>query len=379
MTGSRPGCESRRLSTIVAILSAFVLGSLALVYEVIKRHGQALLRLEALETSQETTVDPADVDPWEYLFQHGAPTGSVGMNFELPSLTGETWTLTRLKGRRLFLIFFSPSCPHSLSLLPALAQLPANPPLDIPLVIIMSHGDREVNLRLMERHRVQLPVLLQDQNEVALQYFVSGTPMAYLLDADGITEQDRIEGPRAILGAAFAATTGEAWIPDDRVSPIDHRQSPSLIPLRSGDRLPAIRMPQLDGQMLTEERFLGQRSLLILFDPLCAPCVDLLPDLTSINADSSQPEVIMITRRDPELTRALALEHTMTYPVAVQDNWEISRQLGVVAVPAACVIGPDGYLETEIAVGQQSVLALLKRSRSGQSERRLVSLTSLLR
>ncbi len=379
MTGSRPTRDLRILSTSVAILSAFVLGLLALVYEVIKRHGQALLRLEALESSQETAVDPEGGDPWENLFQHGAPPGSVGMNFELPSLSGETWTLTQLKGRRLFLIFISPSCPHSLSLLPGLAQLPTNPPPDLPLVIIMSHGDREVNRRLMERHRVRLPVLLQDQSEVALQYFVSGTPMAYLLDADGITEQDRIEGPRAILGAAFATTTGEARILGDRVSPIDHRQSPPLTPLRSGDRLPAIRIPRLDGQMLTEERFLGQRLLLILFDPLCAPCVDLLPDLAGINGDSSRPEVIMITRRDPELTRELTLEHTMTYPIAVQDHWEISRQLGVVAVPAACVVGPDGYLESEIAVGQQSVLALLKRSRSGQSEKRLVSLTSLLR
>ncbi len=69
----------------------------------------------------------------------------------------------------------------------------------------------------------------------------------------------------------------------------------------------------------------------------------------------------------------------MPYPIAVQNHWDISRQLGVVAVPAACVVGPDGHLESEIAVGQQSVQALLKRSRSGQTEKRLVSLTSLLR
>lgn len=379
MSGSRPGCESRWLSTSAAILSAFVLGLLALLYEVIKRHGQALLRLEALEISQGAAVAPADVDPWEYLFQHGAPPGSVGMNFELPSLAGETWTLTRLKGRRLFLIFFSPSCPHSRSLLPGLAQLPADPPPDLPLVIIVSRGDRETNRRLMERHQVQVPVLLQDQNEVALQYFVSGTPMAYLLDADGITEMDRIEGPRAILGAALAITTGQAQMPDERVSPIDHHPSPSLAPLRPGDRLPAIPIPRLDGQELTEECFIGRRSLLILFDPLCTPCVDLLPDLAGVHADGRRPEVIMITRRDPELTRALTEEYPMSYPIAVQNHWDISRQMGVVAVPAACLIGPDGHLESEVAAGQQAVLALLKRSQFGQTEKRLVSLTSLLR
>jgi hypothetical protein len=75
--------------------------------------------LEALESSQ-SAVDPTDVDPWEYLFQYGAPPGSVGMNFELPSLLGEKWTLTRLKGRRLLLIFLSPTCPHSQALLSAL-------------------------------------------------------------------------------------------------------------------------------------------------------------------------------------------------------------------------------------------------------------------
>ena len=80
----------------------------------------------------------------------------------------------------------------------------------------------------------------------------------------------------------------------------------------------------------------------------------------------------MITRRDPELTRALARNYSMPYPIAVQDHWDISRQLGVVAVPAACVVGPEGHLKSEIAIGQQQVLALLKRSRKGRTERRLV-------
>jgi peroxiredoxin len=123
-----------------------------------------------------------------------APPGSVGMNFELPSLMGEKWTLTRLKGRRLLLIFLSPTCPHSQARLSALAHLPANPPPHLPLVVIVSRGDRETNLRLMERHGVELPVLLQDDNEVAHLYYVSGTPMAYLLHGNGITEMDRIEG-----------------------------------------------------------------------------------------------------------------------------------------------------------------------------------------
>lgn len=378
MTGSLPGRESRLLKTSVAILSAFVLGLLASLYKVTKRHGQMLLQLETWETSQQAAEAPADADPWKYLLEHGAPPGSVGMNFELPSLTEERWTLTQLKGRRLLLIFVSPDCPHSQSLLPGLAHLPANPPSPLPLVVIISHGDRETNRRLMERHRVQLPVLLQEQNEVALLYYVSGTPMAYLLDADGITEMDRIKGPQAILGAAFACTS-QAQILDDRVSPMDHSPNPALAPLQPGDRLPAICMPQLDGQALIEEYFLGQRSLLTLFDPLSVPCVDLLPDLASVHADPNRPDVIMITRRDPELTRALARNYPMPYPVAVQNHWDISRQFGVVAVPAACVVGPDGHLESEIAVGQQSVQALLKRSRSGQTEKHLVSLTSLLR
>jgi hypothetical protein len=69
----------------------------------------------------------------------------------------------------------------------------------------------------------------------------------------------------------------------------------------------------------------------------------------------------------------------MPYPIAVQDHWDISGQLGVVAVPAACVVAPEGHLESEIMIGQQQVLALLEHSRTGRTERRLVSLTSLLR
>jgi hypothetical protein len=115
-----------------------------------------------------------------------------------------------------------------------------------------------------------------------------------------------------------------------------------------------------------------------MFDPLSASCIDLLPDLAAVHRDPGQPDVLLITRRDPATTRILANEQAMPYPIAWQDDWSVSIALGVMAVPVACVIDSDWRLETNIAIGQQEILGLLKTLRRDGMSRRLIPLTSLL-
>ena len=364
--------------TAIVALSAAAVAEVGLLYQVTKRYGRALQQLETAQAAAPTQPAPAATDPRAQLFQFGAPPGSVGMNFELPALDGSSHTLAGMGGRRLLLIFISPTCPSSESLLPALAGLPMEPPPDRPRIVLVSSGDPEANRRLVERYGVRHRVLLQERNEVALLYFVSGTPMAYLLDASGVTETNRVEGAQAILGVALATAAGEA-LPEARTSPADLTAGPVLVPARRGDRLPPFRLPSLDGGELTDAHLLGRRTLLTVFDPRCAPCIDLLPELARLHADDTGPQVVLITRRDPALTRLLTREQPMPYPVALQPHRSYSRRLGVLAAPAACLVGPGGYLESDVAVGQQAV-ADLARGRGRQSgPRRLATLASLLR
>ncbi|HEX3722517.1 MAG TPA: TlpA disulfide reductase family protein, partial [Nitrolancea sp.] len=220
--------------------------------------------------------------------------------------------------------------------------------------------------------------LVQERHEVADLYYASGTPMAYLIGNDGLTEINRIEGAQAILGVALAATRQLERVPDQWHQPLPPTPNPIEIPLRAGDLLPDLTVERLGGGQLTQNDLAGKRTLLFMFDPFCAPCVNLLPDFARIHADSRQPDVAMIARRDPSHIFELAREIDMPYPIAFQDNWEISRLIGAQVVPAAFIVGADLRLESEIAVGQQVIADLHRRLRQEHADRRLVSLSALL-
>lgn len=370
---------NRRWIAVSTMLTGASLGLSALLYRLTKQHGQTLLQIDELQSRAPQPAQPAPMTNRQHLFEYGAPTGSVGMNFELPSTSGAMCTLTQLKGRRVLLIFIAPDCPASRSMLPGLARLTADPAPEQPQVVIISSGAMDVNRELAEHFQITVPFLVQDRNDVSLLYFIDATPAAYLLDTDGTTEMNRIEGPLAILGALLALTVDAAAILVDKMTSSSTEFLRPMIPLQRADDMPELRLRLLDGQVLDASQHRGQRTLYVFFDPLYAPCVDLLQDLAAVQRDPLQPEVIMITRRDPELTRALAARHDMPYPVALQEHWELSRLIGTLAVPAACLVTADGYLESAVAEGQQAIQALVKPLRARSGERRLVSLASMMR
>lgn len=370
--------ERELAAALIGFLSAALAALITLLFRVTKRHGETLLQLENVKSAPVQPPPPPVPDQTALLNQHGAPAGSVAMNFELPAVDGASYTLTLLKGKRTLLIFIAVDCPHSLQLLPALAELPPASGADDLHIAIISTGEMAANRALVERFGIPFPVLVQEKHEVADLYYTSGTPMAYLLGFDGLTELNRIEGAQAILGVALAATHHLERMPEQWHQPLPPTPHPIDIPLRAGDVLPDLSVERLGGGQFTQNNLVGKRTLLFMFDPFCAPCINLLPDFARIHADPHQPDVVMIARRDPSHMFELAREYDMPYPIAFQDNWEISRRIGAQVVPVAFVVGADLRLESEIAVGQQVIADLHRRLRQEHADRRLVSLSTLL-
>lgn len=149
--------------------------------------------------------------------------------------------------------------------------------------------------------------------------------------------------------------------------------------LQRADDLPDFRVPLLNGGDLASRSLIGRRSLIFMFDPISQACVDLLPELAALHVGEGTPHVVMISRRDPELTNALGLLYDMPYSIGVQTHWDVSRLFGPPAAPLAFVVAPAGYLETDVAIGQQAVQSLLKRLRPEPVQRRLTALASLVR
>jgi hypothetical protein len=96
----------------------------------------------------------------------------------------------------------------------------------------------------------------------------------------------------------------------------------------------------------------------VFSDPQCEPCDALAPRLEALHRASTDPAVVMVSRRDMEDNRKKAAELGLTFPVVVQKGWEVSKKYGMFATPIGFLIGSGGVLESDVATGADAVLAL---------------------
>jgi peroxiredoxin len=346
---------------LVAVGVVLLLCCLAL-YQVVAQQGRLLLRLEALERSlaERGLLAPEDESPLS-----GLAVGTVLQDFDLPNLAGGRMTLSQWRGRPLLLIFFDPRCPFSLDLLARLAALPSDAAGGRPMPLILTTGQAEENRRLFATHQVACPVLLQEEREVASFYQVAGTPMAYLVDAQGRTSSPLAAGADAVLALAgpvdAAQQAGSASAPG-RGKLITRAPSQSRLKrdgLPAGTPAPAFRLPRLEGGELSLDDYRGRRVLLVFSDPACGPCEELAPRLEQLHRTSHDPTLLMVSRGDLDANRAMVAEHGLTFPVALQRRWEISREYGMFATPIGYLIDQQGTIAADVAVGASAILALV--------------------
>lgn len=127
----------------------------------------------------------------------GLAAGTQAPDFELPRIGGAAVTLADYRGRKVALIFTDPQCGPCLELAPKIEQFHRkNPGFD---VVMISRGDPAANRAKVKEHRLTMPVALQKRWEVSKKYAMFATPIAYLVDENGIIAEDLAMGPEAIL------------------------------------------------------------------------------------------------------------------------------------------------------------------------------------
>src|SRR5207244_5653659 len=152
--------------------------------------------------------------------------------------------------------------------------------------------------------------------------------------------------------------------------------------LKAGTPAPDFRLPRLDGRGdlgLTDLR--GRRVLLVFSSPHCGPCNVLAPALEKFHREnrgkegspsprpspsgegesSSVVEVVMISKGEPKENRAKVKEHGLTFPVVLQQQWEISRKYAMFTTPVAYLIDEAGVITRDVAVGAEPILALMAK------------------
>jgi len=129
--------------------------------------------------------------------------------------------------------------------------------------------------------------------------------------------------------------------------------------LKAGTPAPDFRLPCLDGSEHSLQDFRGRRVLLVFSDPHCGPCSVLAPELEAFHRACPEIELVMISRGEPKANRAKGKVHGLSFPVLLQQRWEISRLYAMFATPIAYLIDESGVIMCDVAVGVEAIRALL--------------------
>ncbi len=118
----------------------------------------------------------------------GVETGLLAPEFVLGALNAvsPTLSLADLQGRPAVLVFWTTWCPYCLRQTPVMVEAyPRAAEAGIQFVGIDVQEDRNTVATYLAQHRIEYPILLDEQGSIAAQYAVQGYPTTYFLDSDG--------------------------------------------------------------------------------------------------------------------------------------------------------------------------------------------------
>jgi peroxiredoxin len=365
------------------------------IYLLVRQHGRLLLAQdelrERLDKTEQTLLSlPAQFAEVRQAMQAvqapaappmpaGLPIGSPAPEFALPDLDGKERKLQEFLGEPLLTVFFNPQCGFCQQMAPQLGQLPQ----EGPRVLLISRGDAAEHRRLAAEHHWHCDVVLEPAWAVAGAYQANGTPMGYLLDAEGRIASPLAAGADAVLGllpaapAAGPASNGHGngltaqslrekehtAAEQARAAGLAVRESTlNRQGLAAGTKAPNFTLPDLKGKLHSLDQFRGRQVLLVFSDPDCGPCQALAPDLIKLHEQhkANNLEVVMVSRGDLTANVVKTQQHGLPFLVLRQRHWEVSKDYGMFATPVAYLIDEHGAILKDVAVGGDAIVQLVQ-------------------
>jgi peroxiredoxin len=122
----------------------------------------------------------------------GLKAGTLAPTFRLPRLDGGELGLQDYRGRQILLVFSDPECGPCEQLAPHLEEFHLqNPGIQ---VLMISRGEAKTNRKKAAGWGLTFPIVLQRQWEISLLYGMFATPIAYLIDEQGVLAADVAAG-----------------------------------------------------------------------------------------------------------------------------------------------------------------------------------------
>jgi peroxiredoxin len=191
---------------LATIAAAFLVFGCWFLFQLFQQNGRLLTRIESLEHAVDALrlAQPAAAgaagDPSlarSRIKRDGLEHGTQAPDFRLSRVGGGELSLAEFRGRPLLLVFSDPECGPCDVLAP---QLERRSRAEDVQVLMVSRGDPRANEIKRREHRLSFPIVLQRQWEISKLYAMFATPIAYLIDEQGVIVAPVAKGPDAILG-----------------------------------------------------------------------------------------------------------------------------------------------------------------------------------
>jgi peroxiredoxin len=343
------------LAVVEIVLLVLLAG---VVYQLFQQQGRMVVQLENIEQMIPEIADAAGHHEGR---RRGIPVAMSIPPFELPDLEGTIVTQGDLEGRRALLVNWSTTCGFCDAIIDDLAKLQDRLTKRDVDVVLVSRGDPEENRRFVEDRGLRCRILLQPERNGGIAAFAGiGTPAAYLIDEHG-----RVAKPMALGAEEVPSLVREAAGRQLKLS-TERPLSESALRregLQAGTPAPAFSLPSVSGGDVSLEQFRGSETLLVFTDPECGPCEILADDLARwhrAHGDDEGPALVMISRGEVDTNRRKIEEHGITFPVAIQPRWKVSKEYGIFATPVGFLLDEHGVIARDVARGPDEIMALAR-------------------
>lgn len=119
--------------------------------------------------------------------KNGLEVGSKAPDFELKTLSGETFKLSNFKGKKVMLNFWATWCPPCKAEMPEMEQFYKQANQDITILAVNLDPENDVK-GFISKNGITFPILMDTQDQVNRTYQIISIPTTYFIDGKGVIQ-----------------------------------------------------------------------------------------------------------------------------------------------------------------------------------------------
>jgi methylamine dehydrogenase accessory protein MauD len=116
--------------------------------------------------------------------------------------------------------------------------------------------------------------------------------------------------------------------------------------LKPGARAPEFSLQSTAGDQVSLRDFAGRKILLTFTQSGCRPCRAVIPELEKLQA-TGEIQVVVVNNGDLEATRNWTEKLSVSFPVLVQERYELSKRYEAFATPFGFLIDERGVIASK--------------------------------